>query len=125
MTEQKIEQRGRSMVEILGVLAIVGVLSIGGLWSFGYAIQKNMSNEIMAEISRRAILISSLRSQGLPLSTEEFAADDAALLHNSNIKVSYNENEFDGFFTITLENVPDNVVQHLIQSPWVRRWVFP
>ena len=33
-------ERGRSMVEMLGVLAVVGVLSIAGLAGFKAAIQK-------------------------------------------------------------------------------------
>ena len=39
-------QMGRSMVEMLGVLAIVGLLSIGGLWGFGMAIARYKANEI-------------------------------------------------------------------------------
>lgn len=31
MLSQKIDEAGRSMIEMLGVLAIVGVLSVGGI----------------------------------------------------------------------------------------------
>ena len=37
---QKIEQSGRSMVEMLGVLAIIGVLSVGGISGYSKAMAK-------------------------------------------------------------------------------------
>ncbi len=33
-------EQGRSMVEILGVLAVIGVLSIGGIQGYRYAFTK-------------------------------------------------------------------------------------
>ena len=40
-------QTGRSMVEMLGVLAIVGVLSIAGLMGYRYAMNKHKANLIL------------------------------------------------------------------------------
>ena len=40
-------QSGRSMVEMLGVLAIIGVLSIGGIAAYRIAMTKNKINNIM------------------------------------------------------------------------------
>ena len=37
-------QKGRSMVEILGVLAIIGVLSVGGIAYYRYSLEKNKIN---------------------------------------------------------------------------------
>ena len=34
-------ESGRSMVEMLGVLAIVGVLSVGGVYGYGVAMKKH------------------------------------------------------------------------------------
>ena len=39
-------QNGRSMIEMLGVLAIIGLLSIGGLWGLGVAIARHKANQI-------------------------------------------------------------------------------
>lgn len=44
---KKLSQIGRSMVEMLGVLAIIGVLSIGALAGYSYALQKYRVNEII------------------------------------------------------------------------------
>ena len=42
-----INQTGRSMVEMLGVLAIVGVLSIGGIAGYSTAMNKHKNNKII------------------------------------------------------------------------------
>ena len=43
-------QSGRSMVEILGVLAIIGVLSVGGLTAYNYAMDKKVVNDLMYDM---------------------------------------------------------------------------
>lgn len=45
--QQKKIQSGRSMVEMLGVLAIIGVLSIGGITGYRYAMQKINENKLL------------------------------------------------------------------------------
>ena len=42
-----LEQKGRSLVELLGVLAVAGVLSVAGLYGFGYAMEKWRENETL------------------------------------------------------------------------------
>ena len=54
MTQFK-SQSGRSMVEMLGVLAIVGVLSIGGIAGYSYGMDKYRANETINQIMLRAI----------------------------------------------------------------------
>ena len=44
-------QFGRSMIEILGVLAIIGVLSIGGVATFQYAMTKDKANKVIYDIN--------------------------------------------------------------------------
>ncbi len=41
---------GRSMVEMLGVLAVIGVLSIGGISGYNYAINKHHANQVLQDI---------------------------------------------------------------------------
>ena len=45
-------QSGRSMIEMLGVLAIIGVLSVGGIVGYSKAMQKNRLNNTRNQISR-------------------------------------------------------------------------
>ena len=44
-------EHGRSMVEMLGVLAVVGVLSIGGIQGYSYAMNKYRANQILNELN--------------------------------------------------------------------------
>ena len=48
-------ESGRSMVEMLGTLAIIGVLSIGGIAGYSYGIDKHKANETLQEVRLKAI----------------------------------------------------------------------
>ena len=48
-------ESGRSMVEMLGTLAIIGVLSIGGIAGYSYAMDKHRANTIINEVNLRSI----------------------------------------------------------------------
>ena len=48
-------ENGRSMVEMLGVLAIIGVLSVAGIAGYSMAMRKYKANEITNAISMMAI----------------------------------------------------------------------
>ena len=56
-------ESGRSMVEMLGVLAIIGVLSVMGIAGYTQAMKKYKLNEAAAEVSMAAMLCGS--GQGL------------------------------------------------------------
>ena len=47
----KTNENGRSMVEMLGVLAIIGVLSVAGIAGYSMAMKKYKANEIIATAS--------------------------------------------------------------------------
>ena len=47
----KIEQAGRSMVEMLGVLAIIGVLSVGGISGYSKAMAKFKLTKVQDQLS--------------------------------------------------------------------------
>ena len=49
-------ESGRSMVEMLGVLAIIGVLSIGGIAGYTQAMKKYKANEAVNEIAMAAVM---------------------------------------------------------------------
>jgi len=61
-TLYKNEQSGRSMVEMLGVLAIIGVLSIGGISGYSKAMAKFRINKTMDQISMLVMNVRSLFS---------------------------------------------------------------
>ncbi len=52
-------ENGRSMIEMLGVLAIIGVLSVGGIYGYTVAMRKYKANEIAQTLSMLATLAKS------------------------------------------------------------------
>ncbi|MBE6446253.1 MAG: hypothetical protein E7021_02505 [Alphaproteobacteria bacterium] len=72
----KRSQRGRSMVEMLGVLAIIGVLSVGGISAYSKAVEKHKANEALHKASMMATTVSAfaMTNDGkLPTSITDFA----------------------------------------------------
>ncbi|MBE6449422.1 MAG: hypothetical protein E7013_01820 [Alphaproteobacteria bacterium] len=50
------KEYGRSMIEMLGVLAIIGVLSIGGLAGYTMAMNRHRANSVLEYVSRCGVL---------------------------------------------------------------------
>ena len=63
------KQKGRSMIEMLGVLAIIGVLSITALVGFTYAMNKHRANETIYDVM--------LRGTNVPMVDENYASKPA------------------------------------------------
>ena len=73
MTGNSRNERGRSMVEMLGVLAVAGVLSIGGVAGYRWAMDKYRANDTIRELSQRAVVHSQQMLAGnTVLSNTEF-----------------------------------------------------
>lgn len=56
---KKVNESGRSMVEMLGVLAIIGVLSVGGIAGYSKAMNKYKLNKVNDQMS---MLVANLRT---------------------------------------------------------------
>ena len=54
----KRSEKGRSMVEMLGVLSIIGVLSVGGISAYTAAMEKHKANEALHKASLMATTVS-------------------------------------------------------------------
>ena len=50
-------QSGRSMVEMLGVLAIIGVLSVGGIAGYTLAMRRHRANGVADVVSKYALVV--------------------------------------------------------------------
>ena len=48
-------QSGRSMVEMLGVLAIIGVLSVGGISGYSLSMRRHRANQVADLVSKYAL----------------------------------------------------------------------
>lgn len=58
----KINEQGRSMIEMLGVLAIVGVLSVGGIAGYSKAMNKFKTNKVIDQVNMLSTNIRTLYS---------------------------------------------------------------
>ena len=70
-------ESGRSMVEMLGVLAIVGVISIGGIAGYNYGMNRYRTNEVLDGASKRAYTVATQMTLGLTPNLSEFKECDA------------------------------------------------
>ena len=53
----KKQEFGRSMVEMLGVLAIIGVLSIGGIAGYSMSMRKHRANQIADALNKYSLIV--------------------------------------------------------------------
>ncbi|MCP4395010.1 MAG: type II secretion system protein [Alphaproteobacteria bacterium] len=79
-------QSGRSMIEMLGVLAIVGVLSVGALSGYSAAMANHKANEAVEEIKRIIIGVEDLYAD-----KPNYDGLTTALLQNYGVLPSKNE----------------------------------
>ena len=63
MTMLKTNENGRSMIEMLGVLAIIGVLSVGGIAGYSKAMNKFKTNKVADNVSMLVANIKTLYAQ--------------------------------------------------------------
>jgi len=105
-------QNGRSMVEMLGVLAVVGVLSIGAIYGYRFAMDKYHANEIVHGVGMMA-----MSAQTQIEVTGDFTLDE---FKNSDLLPYSFEEGFsdDDSFYITLKEVPQGACERLKSMAW-------
>ncbi|MBE6446085.1 MAG: hypothetical protein E7021_01580 [Alphaproteobacteria bacterium] len=105
----KRSQKGRSMVEMLGVLAIVGVLSVGGISAYSKAVEKHKANEALHKASMMATTVSAyaMTNDGkLPSTITDFA--------NSGYATTLTDNGTQ--FNLTLSGIDKDVCTQMKNS---------
>lgn len=100
-------QFGRSMIEMLGVLAIIGVLSVGGIAGYSKAMMKFKINKTIQQVAQVATTVRTLYAQqkdfdGLYSSSYGTSSSlDDIIMPDSIQKVSGSyQNEFGGRFDV-------------------------
>lgn len=137
---EKNEQTGRSMVEMLGVLAIIGVLSVGGIAGYSKAMTKFKITKTMDQVSMMVANIRTLYSgqrnySGLATSNAldmgvvpaEMEGADSAVGANTLVNafqgevtigtVNYNTQTASAF-RVSYENMGQEACVQLITSDW-------
>jgi len=115
MMKMRSEQTGRSMVEMLGVLAIIGVLSVGGIAGYSKAMAKYKLTKAMDQVSTTVTNIRTLYSgqpnyDGLNTTTAiRMGAVGAEMLNGkSTTSATAAYNAFNGAVTITTDSTKQN-----------------
>lgn len=134
------EESGRSMVEMLGVLAIVGVLSIGGIAGYSKAMAKYKINKTLDQLS---LIITNVRTafgnqpSYYGLSTENAityelvgtdltlgTADKLTNAYNGNVEIEAiceaggGDDDYCPEFTITYEGIEKIACGTIASSDW-------
>ncbi len=119
---------GRSMVEMLGTLAVMGVLAIGGIMGYNYAMKKYRSNQITNELSvlsNQIFLTMSMPhegeyelSLGSPYDEGTLALSDYAFNFgcgtDSTVDIPCLADEY--AYYMSLENIPNDLCPTLAQT---------
>ena len=113
----KQNETGRSMVEMLGVLAVVGVLSIGGVAGYRYAVDKMNANEIINELKKRAITASQQRVLGQDINLAEYGVG-AKIKGTYTVTPTTKYNGKASQFALAVAGVPERVCDMIIDSDW-------
>lgn len=117
--QQKQSQSGRSMVEMLGVLAIIGVLSVGAIAGYRYAMNQYIANETINDVLIWAATVRGIPDyQNLAKNAGEYEFSSLGTTTKTGYPIYadiQSEDEAEGLFQIVVENVPNEVCQRIIE----------
>ena len=106
------DETGRSMVEILGVLAVMGILSVAGISGFKSAMNRHRANELLNEASKRATVVAMQFASGKQTgSTSEFSGHST--FSGGTFDDSLSLPLEAGQFKLTLNNVLPEVCEQM------------
>ena len=141
----KSNQNGRSMIEMLGVLAIIGVLSVGGIVGYSKAMNKYKTNQVLNGVTHtinniKALFMAQNNVKGLNTKEaydagvipDEFKPDNANLAAMSSVVHSYGgtvkvvATTVDGdetsdettYYAIKIEGLPRDVAMEIATQYW-------
>ena len=106
-------ESGRSMVEMLGTLAIIGVLSIGGIAGYSYGMDKYRANTTMNDVNLRAVDLIAQVNRGGDLSLSEWPEKSTAG-YDIGLEVDTATNTTDG--GIYVDKIPQQVCDMIAED---------
>ena len=105
---------GRSMVEMLGVLAVMGVLSVAGIAGYNSAMNKHRANELLNEASKRATVVAGqVTMGGRTPSLSEFTNPTGYTFDVKGPDGAKAWVSGDNQFTLTITGVSEAVCNHM------------
>ncbi len=131
MNLKRMSELGRSMVEMLGVLAVIGILSVAGVAGYQLAMKKHVENELKSELVMRAIDVSSQILAGKNPDISGFPGEvrgysmELAATPNSSAYLDEDGNEIpleevvigpsEEKFAIAVGNLPESLVEFFVE----------
>lgn len=114
-------EQGRSMVEMLGTLAIMGVLSAGAIGGYSYAMNKHRTNELIYEATKRAQWVGTQLELNSNPSLNTFGTETYGFGAFSGVDNDLpNMNQFGIMVSDLNKSVCENLVNNLDRSGVVR-----
>ena len=114
MCKLKHNQFGRTMTEMLGVLAVIGVLSIGGIAGYRLSMNKLRANELIQEMNLRRV---ALYQQFLNDPDNVDMEMGELTKQGYNISSALDSIEEDVFY-INVESIPLGVCKEIMRQNW-------
>ena len=111
--QNKNNETGRSMVEMLGVLAVMGVLSVVGVAGFKTAINKHRASELLSGASQRLVVALGQLIGNQNVSLAEFDKDN---VRSGGVFMSDVNTNYNGEIGIKINNVNKRVCQEIVNS---------
>ena len=112
---RKLNEHGRSMVEMLGTLAIIGVLSIGGIAGYSYGMDKYRANETIKDVTLYAMSA----SQQMLAGQEELNFSELGAISSIGYPIDGEIlEEDDRYFEIYVDDVPTGVCERIVDTGW-------
>ncbi|MBE6455560.1 MAG: hypothetical protein E7014_03840, partial [Alphaproteobacteria bacterium] len=115
--QTKMNEHGRSMVEILGVLAVIGVLSVGGIIGYKYAMDKYRTNDIVESVHMRSTDIWHIYHDTKKTLPETEPGVDAFPEYGETTKTGFPimiTSHLDVAFKIWVDEVPNNICKQVL-----------
>ncbi len=84
MNFKKLES-GRSMVEMLGVLAIIGVLSVGGIAGYSLSMRRHRANSVVDLATKLGLIAYNISEQGSNIFSDTCSSGHVINFNDSDI----------------------------------------
>lgn len=114
------QETGRSMIEMLSVIALIGVLSIGGIAGYKMAMNKYKTNELLNQ-SNKFVELCTIKKQQNPAINVDCSGIISELGKNILPDTwSFSSDANSKTFSLTIPSVEKAVCQNMSQSGWSR-----
>ena len=112
-------QFGRSMIEMLAVLAMVGLLSIVAFWAYEMAMARHRASEVISQTNALALGVEEqLEMDVEDVDVTSYIPEGSAFLTIAGYEAYFEESDATTAFEITLEDVDKKVCERLVNAGW-------